>query len=82
MNVKTLLVQVFVAVIVVSFATESEAYMDRGGMTGKIQSKREYKVSFKNNYLFFFLGVSSKFSFGERLVFVYFIIISGANNIL
>ena len=49
MNVKALLV--FVAVlIVVSFATESEAFMGGGGMIGKIQSKREYKVSLKIMY--------------------------------
>ena len=52
MNVKAVLVFVLV-LVVVSFATESEAFTGRGGMIGKIQSQQEYKVSFKNNYLFF-----------------------------
>ena len=61
MNVKAVLVFVLV-LVVVSFATESEAFTGRGGMIGKIQSQQEYKVSFKNNYLFVFLGVSLKVS--------------------
>ena len=54
MNAKALLVFILV-LIVVSFATESEAFTaGGGGNIGKIQRKREYKVSFKNNYLLFF----------------------------
>ena len=53
MNVKALLVFVLV-LIVVFFALESEAFTARGkGKRKKIQSKREYEVSFKNNCLFF-----------------------------
>ena len=59
MNAKVLLGFV-VVLILVSFATESEAFTaGRGKNRKKIQSKREYEVSFKNNYLFF-LGVSLK----------------------
>ena len=52
MNVKALLV--FLVLIVVFFARESEAYGGDlpGGKRKKIQRKREYEVSFKNNYLF------------------------------
>ena len=53
MNVKAFLVFDLV-LIVVSFAAESEAFTaGAGGSIGKIQRKREYKVSFKNDYLFF-----------------------------
>ena len=54
MNVKALLV--FLVLIVVFFARESEAYGGDlpGGKRKKIQRKREYEVSFKNNDLFIF----------------------------
>ena len=55
MNVKAVLVFVLV-LVVVSFATESEAFMGRGGMIGKIQSQQELKI-----IICFFLGVSSSF---------------------
>ena len=64
MNVKALLVFVLV-LIVVSFATEGEANSELRKRK-KIQSKREYKVSFKI-ITFFFLGVSSKFSLDKGL---------------